>query len=139
MLRTASVALRNWNCRRQRCSLTFDSAQVSSVPTSFRRAPSVTGTRRSPPLPKRITARKRRVKPRIAGRIEHIVCGCQRNDVARVIFRAAQRTIQAKRDRCVCKLQLRLGSLISWPSSVPRGMRQTARRADDSLSCSPRK
>src|SRR5258708_5937330 len=34
----SAAALRSSNCKRQRLSLTFDSHQVSSVPTSVRRA-----------------------------------------------------------------------------------------------------
>ncbi len=50
------LVLRSSNCRRQRWSLILDSHQVSRVPISVRRAPSLTGTRRSPCLPKRRTA-----------------------------------------------------------------------------------
>jgi hypothetical protein len=53
----SAARLRSSNCKRQRFSLIFDSHQVSSVPSSVRRAPSFTGISLSSAFfPKRITA-----------------------------------------------------------------------------------
>ena len=84
--------MRNSNCKRQRCSLIFESAQTSSVPTSVRCARSFTGTSRSPDLPNRITA--------FSG-----ACRCKSfagsDGIAHLIVDARQRAVQTERDRLV--------------------------------------
>ena len=120
----AAAALRNSNCSRQRCSLIFDSAHTSNVPTSVSRAPSFTGISRSPCLPNRITA-------------FNGACKCKSATDAtftRVPISSSSRVseLYMRNDTGLFATRCRLSSSSSMvrPSSDPRGTRHTT-------SCSP--